>query len=286
MSSLSDRVALTNNHPRDGGRRWALALLLGIVQLVVALILLLAALGKVVEFGLHGHVTHFTNWSWTFQTLFYFGTLAAPLLVAGLADPHSSIGTLTQLLIVLFFFPLHGIVWVVVIVVQVLLGTDADFLADLLTELPPTLVMLGNDVFHFWPVIFVLLFALGYGKLIAFAFNDTLNRYGVLRSPVRTTIFVLYQAYAGTGIAVAMYSVVFNPQQVYRTDIHVLIGVGVAALVLTVFNLLPLLLLLDVLRVGTDRSYPSAWLGTNFADPALFASDDNDGNSSSSDKQR
>ena len=253
----------------DYGRRSGLALVLAVVQLSVALLLLLAALGKILEFGVHGHVSHFTNWSWSLQTFFYFTTLGAPFIQLGLIDADSPLGVLTQTLLVLLFFPLNGVVWVVVIVVQVLLGTDAAFLVELLLELPPTLVMLGNDVFHFWPIIFVLLYALAYGKLILYAHNKTLNRFGAVNSGVRLAFYVLYQAFGGTAIAVLMYSVIFNPQQVYKTDIHVLVGIVIAAAVLALFNLVPLLLLFGLVNVGSKTAYTRSWLVTNLYDPTL-----------------
>lgn len=254
----------------DAGRRWALALLEASVQLFAFSLLFFAAVGKLVEFGFFAYIIHFTNWSWSLQAFFYLATLPAPFILVGLLREDSAISRFVQVVLVVVFFPLNGIVFVVVVVVSVLLGTNAPFLTDILARLPPTIVMLGNDVFHFWPVVIILIYYIAYHRLIHFALNRALTTTGVLSSPWRTTAFILYEAYVGSATAIFVYSLIFDPHEVYKTDIWTLSGIVVSAIVLTVFNLLPLMAILALLRVGTNKPYSVRWLVRNDDDPELY----------------
>lgn len=251
----------------DSGRRWSIALLQFGLQFFVFLLLASFAVGKIIEFGFYAYIQHFTNWSWSLQIFFYFATLAVPFLQVGLLRADGALGRFSTVIVVSLFFLLNGIVWVVVVVVSVLLGTNSPFLTDVFEKLPPTIVMLGNDVFHFWPLIFILVFYIFYYRYLFFAMNRALNATAVLRSPVRTTIFIVYQAYFATGFALLAYSLLFDPHEVYKTDVWTGGGILVAFLALTVFNLAPLMSILHLLRVGTNVQYSLHWLIHNEYDP-------------------
>lgn len=255
----------------DVGRRWAIALIAAGAQLLLFSLLFFAAIGKIIEFGWYGHIQHFTNWSWSLQALFYFVTLPAPFVQVGLIREDSSVGRFVQFVLAVFFFPLVGIIFVVVVVVSVLLGTNSPFLTDIFTKLPPTIVMLGNDVFHFWPVIFILLFYLAYRRLIHFSLNHAMTYTGVLTSGSRTTLFIVWEAYFAPGATIFVYAIIFDPHEVYKTDVWTGSGVVVAFITLTVFDLIPLMIILGLERVGTNVAYPVRWLFYNDSDPELAA---------------
>jgi len=255
----------------DSSRRWSLAMLEAAAQLFLFAMLFFAMVGKIFEFGMRAHIQHFTNWSWTFQTLFYFLTLGAPFIQVGLVREDSPLGRFTQFILAVFFFPLSGIVFVVVVVVSVLLGTNSPFLTDIFSRMPPTIVMLGNDVFHFWPVVFILVYYIAYRRIIHFSLNRAMTYTGVLTSAVRTTVFIIWEAFFASGLAIFIYSIIFDPHEVYKTDVWTVSGCVVALVTLTIFNLLPLMIILGLLRVGTNTSYPAAWLPYNDADPELAA---------------
>lgn len=251
----------------DSSRRWALAVIEFGAQFFVFLLLAAFAFGKIVEFGFFAYIQHFTNWSWSLQIFFYFSTLAAPFISVGLIRHDSAIGRFTLFIIVALFFAVNGIVWVVVVVVSVLLGTNSPFLTDIFEKLPPTIVMLGNDVFHFWPLVFILVYYIMYHRLIYFAINRALNGTNVLRSPSRTLVFIIYEAYFFTGSFLFAYSLLFDPHEVYKTDVWTGGGILVAFATLTFFNLVPLMVILQLHRVGKDVPYSSHFLIHNEYDP-------------------
>lgn len=254
---------------------WPRALLAALETALLFIVFLSMAgieVAKILELGFAGHFTHFTNWAWSIETLFYGFSLAAALIQYGLIDVNSAIGRFTCTLLVLFFFPVLGIVAIVAVVVFVLLGTNAQFLADLLTQLPPTIVMLGNDVFHMIPVIFILIYFLAFFKLIIFSINRMLVQSRVFDSPGRLAVFILYQAYAGTGAVVIIYALIFDPHEVYKTTIWTGAGLVVGLLTLTVTNLIPLMIILWPLGAGQDVPYSVAWLVHNDYNP-IYAAD-------------
>lgn len=255
----------------DSGRRWSLAVLEGAAQTALFAVFLYTIVGKIWNDGWMPFCMHMTNWSWTLQTLFYGATLAAPFVQQGLIADDSALGLFTQAIIVLFFFPLNGIVFVVVIVISVIIADDSEFVTALLNDWPPGLVLIGNDVFHFWPLIFVILFYIIYQQLIFYALNRVLNRFGIIASGWRLTLFILFEAYFLSGAAFTIYSLIFNPHVVYKTTIPTVDGIVVTAVTLTIFNLIFILVVLGLLRVGYPVAYTRTYLLTNFADPNIIA---------------
>jgi hypothetical protein len=233
-----------------------------------ALLMLSFAIGKISRFGIVSYVSHFTNWSWTFQIVFYLATALAPFLTTGLLDPHSTLGSFTRSVIVLGFWPLNGIIFTVMYGVSYLLGTGSHFLSNIFTKYPPEIVFIGNDLVHFWPIVVLLLFFIVYSKLIAYSLNDVLVRYGALRSPLRFTAFIGYQTYVGASVAIAVYALLFDPRVVYETDQTLAEGALVALVALTIATLVPLLFFLW-LGVASPARYSREWLARNIYDARL-----------------
>lgn len=256
----------------DLDRRRALAVLAGFVHLTVALVFAYTAIGKIIRSGFDSYIGHFTNWSWTFQTLFYFSTLAVPFLLTGFATASSFLGKVTQTIIVLFLFPLNGILWVVVVVINVILATGGTLFVGLVRSLSVSIVIIGNDVFHFWPLVILLVYILAYSKFIFYSLNGALVRSAVADSPRRLTLFVLYQSYGGPLLALLFYVTIYNPQQVYQTDVNAAIGVAIVLATLTFLNLVPILIILSLIGVGSTVRYNKYWLLTNFNDPLVTES--------------
>jgi len=261
------------NVPRDDWRRrYVLAGLLFFAHIAWPTLMLSFAVAKTWRFGVVSYVSHFTNWSWTLQILFFYGTALAPFVSTGFIAPDSAAGAWTRTVIVLGLWPLIGIVFSVMYAVSYLLGTGSHFLSDIFVKYPPEIVFIGNDLVHFWPIVTLLIFFIVYNKLVAFAFNDVLARRRLVRSAVRFTAFIVYQAYAGAGIAVAIYALLFDPRIVYKTNQTIAEGTLVLAISLTFAAPLPLLLFLW-LGVASTARYSRAWLVRNEYD-ARLASDD------------
>lgn len=251
---------------KDLPRRRALAALMFVGHLIVVGIYLFGAVGKILEFGMDGHWEHFTNWAWTAYGIFYLLTLPAPFVQTGLLRHDSALGSWTKFIIVVAFVPLFGTASVVTVVVSVLLLTESEFLVALFEIIAPSLVMLGNDIFHFWPLLIHILFFIVYDKLIYFAHNRVLTNYGVLMSPLRTTIYILYQVFFAAGIFLLCYSSIHDPHEVYKTMIWTLAGVVVALLTL-MSSLVIILIVLGLLKVGSPTPYSVRFLLTNYYDP-------------------
>jgi len=219
------------NVPRDDWRRrYVLAGLLFFAHIAWPTLMLSFAVAKTWRFGVVSYVSHFTNWSWTLQILFFYGTALAPFVSTGFIAPDSAAGAWTRTVIVLGLWPLIGIVFSVMYAVSYLLGTGSHFLSDIFVKYPPEIVFIGNDLVHFWPIVTLLIFFIVYNKLVAFAFNDVLARRRLVRSAVRFTAFIVYQAYAGAGIAVAIYALLFDPRIVYKTNQTIAEGTLVLAI--------------------------------------------------------
>lgn len=250
--------------------RWILALMLVVTQIAWASWMLVAAALKIGEFGLFEFVRHYTNWSWLLQVVFYFSTTPAPLMLVGLVDVNSCLGDLTLGVLALGFFPLNGVVWSVLVLVSVMLATKAELFVDVLNEMAPTWVMLGDSIYHFWPVLVLLLYFIAYRKLIYVALNRVYARQRLYTSPVRLTFFLLYQAFVGTLFSFAVYGVLFNPQKVYKTELPAGLGILVVLLTLQAVNAVPLLVQLFVYKIGRRVEYPDDWLPINESDPELW----------------
>jgi hypothetical protein len=248
-----------------------LAITLATLQITWATWMAIAAIAKLSEYGFGEYVKHYTNWSWTLQVLFYYSTLGVPFLLGGLMDIDSAAGDLTLLLVGIAFLPLHGIVWSVLALVSVMLATKAELFLDVLEEVAPTLVMLGDSIYHFWPVLAILIYYIAYRRVINVALNRVIVRQQLYRSSFRLLLFILYQAFGGSLFSVAVYTLIFDVQEVYKTDVPFAAGVAVVLLTLGAINALPLLITLSIHKVGKRFEYPRSWLMVDDADPELWS---------------
>ena len=251
-------------------RRWVLAIMLASLQVMWATLMAAGAVLKIIEYGMHAYVRHYTNWSWTLQILFYYGSIATPFILAGLIHPNSRLGYATQVVLVVGFLPLNGVVWSVMGLVSVLLGTNSPFLTNVFTELAPSIVMLGNDLYHVWPVIGILIFYIVYNKFVHFSINGVYAHGAILGNAWLLMLFLLYEAFVGSLASMASYGLIFNPQEVYQTDVPIGVGVGVVLLILAGVSLVPLLVIVAIYNVGNRVAYPYEWLLLNEKDPETW----------------
>ncbi len=239
--------------PRDWPRRYVISAIELMAQIAWAIAMTISILGKLANDSLLSYVMHFTNWSWTLQTVFYTATLFVPLLLVGLIRLRSFVGYFSEAIVVLLFFPLNGIVWSVMVLVSALLGFGSPFITDFFERYPPGIVFLGNDLFHVFPVLALVIFAFLYGTFILMAHYDALMYFDVLRSPARLTSYVLYQAYIGPLILATLYALIFDPRIVYETTLPFLVGFVILIMSLTVFNLTAVLFVFAlILRLDNE----------------------------------
>lgn len=225
------------------------ALLITFAQLGWATLMLAAAAFKIAESGVNSYVRHYTNWSWTLQLLFYYASAPAPLLVA-LRD-RSGWRDAALAVVAFGLLPLNGVVWVVASVVNVLLASGHSFIDSYFVEHAPSLVVLGNDVYHLFPLVALLLYVVFNARIAFYAVNELLvaERRG----------FFLYLAYGGTLISLLTYLALFDPHEVYSTDLPFAFGGAFALLVLTLVTALPLAVAVVYWRLG-ERALGAAWL--------------------------
>lgn len=223
-------------------RAKTLAVIILVAQLLWAFTMLAGIVLKIADSGVHSFVKHYTNWSWTLQMLFYFATAPAPLLIA-YDNNKSLLAKFVSFVVGIAFVPLVGIVFVVAGLVMILLGTRSQFLVVLFQEHAPSFVMLGNDVYHFIPIIALLAYGLINWHFVLYSVNWLLNR----RS---RWLIALYLAYGGPAISLLWYVTFFNPQVVYQTDIGFLPGAVIVFALLTIFVFAPLTAAIYVFGLG------------------------------------
>lgn len=255
----------------DRPRRTAVALIITALHIVWAAVKFWIAVGKLVEFDDMDYVRHYTNWSWTFQALFFSATIGIAFVEVGWLRHDSAYSQWLQFVTALFFFPLLGVVITVRVLVWVLLGTNSPFLQKFFDKMAPSFVMLGDDAFHFMPVIEVVVFWLVYRKWIYYSLNQLIATTEMLDAPVRYTLFILYQAYILALGTVVVYWFTNDPHKVYSTDVPDEYGFAVIIITLTVFVLMPLIYVLWLLRVASPRAYTANWLHRNDVDPYVVS---------------
>jgi len=199
-----------------------------VLQALLVATLISSAVGKSVAFSEPlDYVIHFTNWSWTFQIIFYTVTLVS--YVPACVD-------CATVFVAFAFLPLVATVTSVAVLVWILLGTDDEgFLSMVFENIHPGYVMIGNDLVHVLPLMFILIWALARAPLVYYAL------YWLFTStPARTNdrcrfVLVLWQAWSFF-LLVAIYfatlaAIGTTVNDVYGTELNVGAGLGVAAAV-------------------------------------------------------
>jgi len=225
------------------------ALLVTAAQLGWATLMLGAAVFKLADSGAASYVRHYTNWSWTLQLLFYYASAPAPLLVA--LRVRGAWRDATLAVVAFGLLPLNGVVWVVASVVSVLLASGHSFIDRYFAEHAPSLVVLGNDVYHLFPLVALLLYVVFNARIALYAVNELLR--------AERCVFFLYAAYGGTLISLLVYLALFDPHVVYSTELPFAVGGALALFVLTAVNALPLAVAVGYWRLG-ERALGAAWL--------------------------
>jgi len=222
------------------------AVVLAVAQTVLVIVMTAAAVGKIVEFGWHDFVRHFTNWAWTAQALFYGFTLPAAFR-PGWAAAVVGVALL----------PLVTIVVTVWLGSSLLLVHDDGFVTDLFEMWPPGVVMVGNDVFHVLPVIVLLAYIFLQRHLVAYGLRRTGT--GILygTGPIYFFAWTVFQAVGAPLLVAAAYRVFFDPNTEYDTSLSETAAVGLLLIVGAAFSALPYALL--CVFHGLLRPPPSTW---------------------------
>ena len=223
------------------------ALLIGLVVLMSAV-----SIWKIAEDGWTDFFQHYTNWSWTLQTIYYALLIPAPLIVAlGITDWRLR---LQMAVIALFFVPLWGIVVAVLLMVILMLLTGAEFIDSIAQSVPLSILVLGNEMFHFLTVLILLTVTLILQRITYDSLNEVFSQPPVHKSRLIFWGLVFYEMVGGPLISVLLYLSIFNPQVVYETDINMLLGFVflVVALIVATSELLLFLFCFDLGKAPID----------------------------------
>ncbi|HYE74499.1 MAG TPA: hypothetical protein VEF04_14265 [Blastocatellia bacterium] len=194
------------------------------IQLLFALLLIGSAVGKIARFGLREYVIHYTNWMYTLAIVFFVGTLSLT------NRPHAVARALQRWL----YCPLLGVITGVFVGVTVLLGSGSHFLSSLLATIPASLLILGNEAFHTYPFIAILVYGLAHSAELA----HTLRPPIVVVQPVQW-LFFFYQMVGGALLSLVIYLLCVDVNQVYDTRLDSLLGLAIFSLVALAISTVP-----------------------------------------------
>lgn len=189
-----------------------------IVIQILWIIFIVAAATEKIEHNTWGdYIRHFTNWSWTLQILFY------SLTWLGFWYPD-----LLYAVLVVFFFVTWGTIWVVLTLVVALILTDAHFIMQYVKRYSAGVVIFGNDLYHVFPVIVILLFAFALKQELHNAFRWALED---IKSNFWRAVIGIVQIFSPI-ILLLMYISIFDPVQVYNARISPVMGAVIAVVTL------------------------------------------------------
>lgn len=232
-SSVCFTKPITLHDDGNGGQTtnplWVISIIV-LVHLAWTALLIGSFVEKVRMAGLDDVLEHFTNWSLAFQIFFYSLTLI--LLISE---------DLFQKALLCFFFPLHGVVWIVFILINIVLNINPDVLEQYFKKFSIGFVLSANEFLHSVPIMVILMFA----------FYHRCSLTAVLRYYYQVVAtdgeqrfwFVIYQSFAPL-ILLGLYDSVYNPNDVYevsKSDFPPWAGWVVSIGVCLVVNTLPVM---------------------------------------------
>lgn len=182
---------------------WVVVLIV-IAHLAWSALLTASFIEKVVMAGIDDVLEHFTNWSLAFQIFFYWITLFL------LIDEN-----LFQKALLCFFFPLHGVVWIVFILINIILNINPDVLEQYFKKFSIGFVLSANEFLHSVPVMIVLMFAFYHRSSLISVLR---YYYLVVADNFDKKLFLfLYQSF-GSLIYLGLYDAIYNPNDVYEVE--------------------------------------------------------------------
>jgi len=201
---------------------------------VWAIVVWLFGIGKLVSDGTTGYLIHFTNWSWTLQALFFTFDLIFLL---------NKNGSLTFYLVSIFFWLVNGVTWSVFWLIFIVLGNNPDLLIDVSDRGTGThslgFILDMDRVFHVLPAVMILFYIFLRRDKIAFTVFFFMN-------PSQSTfitafVYGLVNMLAPIALALAYFST-NDVEEVYGLTISIAYVIGVALVVLILFNFVPLMI--------------------------------------------
>lgn len=167
---------------------------------------------SIADGDLETFVSHFTNWSWTIQMVFYYFLNIGFLFSDRLLDCVVSV----------FFIPVWGMSWIVAILVLLLELRNGNFVLDSVIYHKSGLVFFGNDLYHFIPPVIFGLIVIGMSTEFTDVFKD------ILKKRTKTWIgWIGIMAYLLLSplVAIGIYMLIYDYKVIYQTSMPIYQGI-------------------------------------------------------------
>ena len=240
-----------------------LATMYTLVELAYVVLMIAAAVSKIVESGWLEYVQHFTNWSYTMQIIFYLVMLPVPLLIAVDVD-DSKLEALSRFA-ALTFVPLWGIVSTILILVVFMLITGSDLLESFVGTTPISMIVLDNEVFHFFTVFRLLVWAAVNQRFVYFMLNNLFSHRVVHKNRHIFFGLLAYEMVVGAVIPLLLYNAIFDYQVVYQTSTKLLLAV-IAVMLSLLLSSSPMVLFIYGFYMGISPLMPKWMAESEFDD--------------------
>lgn len=216
----------------------ALAVFLFVLQLAWVGFMIAVVIGRCMFDGwqscVHGYVEHFTYWAWTIYILFYLATAALPFVEAGIVD--EPLTSWMVLIVQIFYLPVFGLAMIVMSLVIIMLATGADFLDKDLLDIPLSRIMVGDAALHFDPVLAIWAWSIIHLRFAYYALNQLFASPEIHHDRRLFWGMLAYQMFGGVFTLIAAYLTFWNPNIVYGTNMHLLVGFAVVFVLLVIYT--------------------------------------------------
>jgi hypothetical protein len=185
-------------------------------------------IGKLVVSGTHEYISHFTNWAWTINALFFLLDTVAKILSC--ANRRS--GSALALYGVGFLFWIaHGMSWLVFWLVFIMFGDNPRVLTDLAGDYDMGFILDMDRIFHVLPSMILLIYVVLERRLIGWTIAVLVYR-NSFRQGVGAWFYLLGVVLFGGLITLALYYASYDIAIVYGITtspwLLLLLGVGVS----------------------------------------------------------
>ena len=183
------------------------------------------------------YIQHFTNWSLTFQAVFYSWDYLGRILQWANLPVGNHIRTT---IVCGLWWMVNGIVWVVAVIVAIIIENNPSLITNQQDSISTGFVVDAHVLVHYVPGYFTLLYML----LERDTIGDAMKKYFVSSQPVMESMvvdgfFIFFLAFFTPVFPLVIYVAIFNPAQIYGITLSlavvILIGIGV----IIVTNILP-----------------------------------------------
>ena len=183
-------------------------------------------------YGFSGFVSFFTNWSWNIQTILYVTTLPAF---------NGRYAYVAAAAVSVFYTLTVTIVFSVALLVVAMLVDDPVFITRLFKVIPTGIVITGNEVKHFAPLLVIVVFTWLRRSLVWYGLKKPLVVASRSKCPALARIaIIVYYVFIGPLLVIVPYLIVYDPANVYETEVSMSAGAAVVLFTMVTIVGIPL----------------------------------------------